>query len=158
MRGLRPATRYHDGLNRPSLTRARSRRPGPQPHAQPVDDLVRPDPDQLAALDLDLGDAFHARPQLLDAALRRRLDPEVVAALLHHGYRSDLLHHQRYRVVRHARERELAALADLELGDVALVDLHDDAVGVERRELEKHVATLDRRAERLAEIALDDDA
>src|SRR5688572_32690816 len=103
MRGLSDATRYHDGLKRVSLTRClgrpregggpvffSSRPPRPDPHAQPVSDLVGPDPAELAPLDVDLADAFHARAQLLHAADQLRLDAEEVATLLHHRHRGDL--------------------------------------------------------------------
>src|SRR5688572_25101700 len=109
MRGFKPATRYHDGLKSVSL-KPGSRPPRPGPHAHPVHDLVRPDPQELPFLDLDLADALHARAKLLDAALGGGLDAEVVATLLHLRHRGDLLNHQRQRVVRHAREREVAAL------------------------------------------------
>src|SRR5687768_18398259 len=98
MRGFRPATRYHDGLNSVSLKPSPPRRrgswpPRPDPHTHPVHDLVGPDPEQLPLLHLDLADAFHARAQLLDAALGGGLDAEVVAALLDHRHRRDLLDH-----------------------------------------------------------------
>ena len=44
------------------------------------------------------------------------------------------------------------------LGDVALVDTQDDPVALQRCDLEEHLAALDRRAERLAEVALHHDA
>src|SRR5688572_5731700 len=123
MRGLSEATRYHEGLKRVSLTRY-SRPPRPEPHAQPVPDLVGPDPAELAPLDVDLADAFHPRAQLLHAADQLRLDAEEVAALFHHRHRGDLFHLERQRVVRHAGERKAAALAERDRGDVALVHFH----------------------------------
>src|SRR3970040_1259283 len=129
MRGLSAATRYQEGLRSASLTRAPpSRPPRPDPHAHPVHDLAGPDPGEPAPLDLDLAHALHAGAQALQAALRARLDAEVVAALLGHRDRRDLLHAQRQRVVRHAGQGELAALAHGDVGHVALVHLHYDAI------------------------------
>ena len=52
----------------------------------------------------------------------------------------------------------MSLLSDGHVRDVALVDLEDHAVRLERRHLEQHLAALDRGAERLAQIPLDDDA
>ena len=48
--------------------------------------------------------------------------------------------------------------AERHLRDVALVDLQRDAVVVERRDLEQHLAALDRRAEALRQVAAHDQA
>src|SRR5688572_30321774 len=100
MRGFRLATRYQEGLSRVSLIGELRARPGlgppgPDPHARPVHELARPDPDQLAALDLDLAYALHARAQLLGGALGHRFDAEIIAALVDHRDRRDLLDRER---------------------------------------------------------------
>ena len=40
------------------LRHGRLRKPGPRLQAQPVDELVRPDPEQAPAIDLDLGNSW----------------------------------------------------------------------------------------------------
>ena len=61
-------------------------------------------------------------------------------------------------VDRQRREREMPALARPNEADVALVDVDHQPVMVGGRDRQQRVAALHRRAERLAEIALDDDA
>src|SRR5437763_553268 len=103
MRGVRPATRYHDGLKSEPLIGGwpgvpRLRQPGPELQAEPVDHLPRPDPHERAPVDLDLAHALHAGTQALEPALEPGLHAEVVAAVLLRGDRGDLVHDERQAV------------------------------------------------------------
>src|SRR5204863_5215450 len=78
---------------------------------------------------------------------------EIVGAVLLRGDRSDRLDEQRQAGGGRAGEDERSALSDLHEGGVALVYLQNDPIGVERRQLEEHLAALDGGRERLAEVA-----
>src|SRR6266513_1919951 len=62
--GRRCATRYHDGLCRSDISQTLwggSGQPGPELQTHPVGEGARPDPNQLAFVDMDLSDARHPR-------------------------------------------------------------------------------------------------
>src|SRR5919204_391116 len=153
-RGRSPATRYHEGLSRSDI----SGQERPELQAQPVGRRARPDPHELALLDMDLADAAHAGPQARRVAFQARLDAKDVLAFLRQVHRHDRGDGEGKALAGHRAHRELAALARRDVRDVALVDAQHDAVGVERRELEQHLAALHRRAAQLRVIATDDDA
>src|SRR5436309_7541465 len=134
------------------------RQPLPDHEPDPVDHLVRPDPDQQAAIDLDLAYALHPGTQVFGRALKSCLAPEGVPAFARRRDRRDLLDGERQALHRGGGQEQLSLLSDGHVRDVALVDLEDHAVRLERRHLEQHLAALDRGAERLAQIPLDDDA
>src|SRR5437867_1679857 len=156
-RGVSFATRYHEELKSgPLIPAATLREPLPERQAQPVDHLVRPDPHQAAAVDLDLAHAFHPRTQPFGRVVGVPLDPEVVSPFARRRHGRDLVEGERYRVVRGGGEQELAALPDRDVRHLTFVDLQHDAIAVERRHFEEHLPALYGCAERLAEITLHD--
>ena len=86
--------------------------------------------------DGDLSDALHARPQLRRIVGQPALDAKCVAAGSRLGDRRDLVDDERQIEVRQGGDDKLAGLAGLDQADVAFVDVEDDAIGVERRDLE----------------------
>ena len=78
-----------------------------------------------------------------------RLDAEIVPAVLGSRYRRDLLDREAHVLVRNAGKRQLSLLADLHPCDVTLLNLQNDSVGVQRRDLEEYLAEFDWRPEQL---------
>src|SRR5258708_31725041 len=87
-----------------------------------------------------------------------RFDPEKVAPFLRRRYRRDLLDGKFHTLACEAGKRELALLTNRYRGNVALVDLENDPVSIERGDLKQHFALLNRGPEKLGEIARDHDA
>src|SRR5262249_8649809 len=85
--------------------------------------------------------------------VERRFHTEIVSAFLGGGYGCDLFHLERDRFTRKRREQNIAALAFVHLGNIALVDLEHHAERCKRRNLVQHRTPFDWRTERLAEIA-----
>ena len=107
---------------------------------------------------LDPGDSLHAGSQCVVVLVEARLDTEEVAPSLGNRYRRDLSNLEGKSCSGQGRERERTAPAWVDMGDVALVDLDDDAISVDGRDLVEHIAFLDRCSQGLAEIATNDDA
>src|SRR6476469_6209940 len=131
-----------------------SRPPGPDEHPHPVHDLMRPNPRESALVDGDLGHALHTRTEGLGILIHRpRLNTEKIAALLGGGLGRNLLHQEREATVRHRAKGQFSGKPWPHRNDVALVDLEDEAILVERRDFEQDIAALNRRAKLLAEVA-----
>src|SRR6185503_4189726 len=133
--GVRPDPRLERGDAVPRRTEKRFahrrfglRPPGPDPHAHPVHELVSPDPDNPALVDMDLRHAFHARAQLFERALGARFHAKVIAAFGHYGDRGDFFDDERDFLLRHAGQRKATDLIYRDIRNVPLVDFHDDAV------------------------------
>src|SRR3990172_11047714 len=126
-RGWSSATRYQELLKSGWVTVA-LRQPRPQLQADPVDRLPGPDPDEQAPVGHDLADALHPGAQAVRRLVELRLDAEVVAPFAGRRDGRDLLDDERHRVGRPCGQEQLAALADGDVGDVALVDLQHHAV------------------------------
>src|SRR5262245_15929828 len=89
--GLRCATRYQDGLRNGAAVMSRaSRQVLPRGKAQPIEDRVQPDPCNRASTCVDLGNTFHARPQVQVVFGQPSLDPEGVVSLLRYRNWRDL--------------------------------------------------------------------
>src|SRR5882762_6397227 len=84
-RGRSFATRYQEGLCRSDI----SGKVRPELQAHPVGGGARPDPGEVALLDVDLADTAHARAQPPAVAVEACLDAEQVAALLRQVHRHD---------------------------------------------------------------------
>ena len=118
---------------------------------------MRPDPGIRALAHADLAHALHAGAQLDVAAVQSGFDPEQVLALLGLGH-GDVLHLELQRLGGQTGQHQSPRLAGAHVTDVAVVDLEDDAIGVQRRHLEQQLAAFYRRTQKLAQVAGDDDA
>src|SRR6476646_962952 len=117
-RGLSFATRYHEGLSRSDKAPPASGQERPELQAQPVNGAARPDPGEVALLNLDLADAGHARAQPAGAGVQARLDAKHVAALLRQVDRDNRGDGESEGLAGHRRHRELAALSHGDVADV----------------------------------------
>src|SRR3954454_21498262 len=108
-RGRSFATRYQEGLWRSDMN---LRQVGPELQAHPVDSAARPDPGEVALLDMNLADAAHARAQPPGAAVEPRLDAEHVLAFLRQVHGHDRGHREGKDLARHRGHGELAVLAE----------------------------------------------
>src|SRR3546814_14164125 len=104
------ATWNHEALsNGLAMT---SGQPLPEEQAEPFAQRPRPDPEIAATIDLDLGHAFHARPEhRLTPARKFGLDPEQVLSIDVGRYRRDPPDGERHRVAGKASRSETALLA-----------------------------------------------
>src|SRR5689334_16205269 len=107
-RGRSFATRYQEGLSRSDTAAPGSGQKRPQLETQPVDGAARPDPREVALLDVDLADAGHARPQTAGTGVEARLDAEDVAALLRQVDRDNRGDGECEALAGHRRHGELA--------------------------------------------------
>src|SRR5258708_15819318 len=82
-----------------------------------------------------------------------RFDPEKVAPFLRRRYRRDLLDGKFHTLACEAGKRELPLLTNRYTGNVALVDLENDPVSIQRGDLKQHFALLNRGPEKLGRIA-----
>src|SRR3546814_4064960 len=88
-----------------------SGQPLPEEQAEPFAQRPRPDPEIAAPIDLDLGHAFHARPEhRLTPARKFGLDPEQVLSIDVGRYRRDPPDGERHRVAGEAGRSEKALL------------------------------------------------
>src|SRR5258708_16617738 len=74
------------------------------------------------------------------------------------GHRGDLGDRERKILSRQRGDDEQPLLADRNIADLAFVDIEDDPVAVERRNLKDLLAALQRRTDRLGQVATDDQA
>lgn len=89
---------------------------------------------------------------------RLRLGRNYSRPLLRGGHRRHLGHREVHRFAGNSGHHQAAALAHRDVADLALVDLQDDAVAVQRGDFKQFLAGFHRRADLLAEVAADDDA
>src|SRR6201999_3885950 len=78
---------------------------------------------------------------------------EGVLAILDFRDGQQLFDRELERLVWERRRHEAAALAGLDVADLAFIDREDHAIASERRDFEQHLAARDRGANHLAEIA-----
>src|SRR5690606_18420876 len=135
-----------------------SEQPAPQGKICPVDQFTSVALYEQALVYLGLCNAFHARPQSVAHRLQRRLDAEEVTPFLLFRYRGDPLDPIGHRLFGNRRDAQHAGLADFDIFDVTFVDLEDHPIRVEWGDPEQLLSALDRRANRLAEVAEHDDA
>src|SRR4029077_19945539 len=103
--------------------------------------------DEQAAVDVDLGDPLHPRPEPLGVVDQPRLDPEYVPPVLLLGDRRDLLDHETERLTGKRGGEYLALLPNGDVGHLALIDGDVDAVAVEGGDFEEHPPARHRRAD-----------
>src|SRR5262245_27978395 len=95
-----------------------------------------PDPQEQPAANVDLADALHARTHAGWRAIEMRLNAEVIAAFTRYGYRSHLAHCEWQRLGRKGRQHQVPALPSHDHGNITLINLQNDPIGIQRRHLE----------------------
>src|SRR3546814_19332980 len=104
-----------------------SGQPLPEEQAEPFAQRPRPDPEIAAPIDLDLGHAFHARPEhRLTPARKFGLDPEQVLSIDVGRYRRDPPDGERHRVDGKASRSETALLAGTQIVSVLFLAVRSD--------------------------------
>ena len=88
---------------------------------------------------------------------QRGLDPENIGPVFGLGDRCDPFDREREVPFRQARQGQGALLPLFHVGNLAFIDLQNNTIALERCDLEQGIAAFHRRAQGLAQVALDDD-
>src|SRR5258706_2359112 len=112
----------------------------------------------MPVIDINLSDAFHARTKTTGGSFELPLNPEEVAPFFGGVDRRDLGYLECKALAGNRRDGQFAALAQCNMGDVALIDLQCETKSIERCNLEEHLSAFDRGTQVLRQITAYDKA